>query len=286
MSAAQDSPLVSAEWLAQRLDTPDLVILDATFFLPGQGRNARDEHLHAHIPGAQFFDIDVIADHATNLPHMLPSAAEFAEAAGNLGIEEFSTVVVYDNNQFMASARAWWTFRVFDHDHVRVLDGGLARWQTLGLPTRSGPEPASRRHFQAVRRPALVRNLNDMQEALGHPGTQIVDARSAERFSGEEPEPRLGLRSGHLPGSRNLPFRQLIDAETHCLKPETDLRLAFETAGIDPGAPVIATCGSGVTAAILALGLYRLGNESAAVYDGSWSEWGLRDGLPISTGPA
>ena len=285
MSADQDSPLVSAEWLAERLETPDLVILDATFFLPGQGRNARDEHLHAHIPGAQFFDIDVIADHASDLPHMLPSEAEFAEAASKLGIEEFSTVVVYDNNQFMASARAWWTFRVFDHDHVRVLDGGLARWRELGLPTRSGPEPATRRQFHAVRRPALVRGLDEMREALGHPGSQIVDARSAERFSGQEPEPRPGLRSGHIPGSRNLPFRQLIDAETHCLKPEAELRQAFEAAGIDPGAPVIATCGSGVTAAILALGLYRLGNESAAVYDGSWSEWGLVDGLPISTGP-
>jgi len=280
----RSSPLVSAEWLAERLDSPDLVILDASFFLPNQGRNARDEYLHAHIPGAHFFDIDVIADHATDLPHMLPSPGAFAEAVGKLGIEEFTTVVVYDSNDFMASARVWWTFRTFDHDHVLVLDGGLQRWQALGLPTRSGPESAKTQTFPAVLRPALVRSLDQVCEILDHPGTQLLDARSPGRFSGEEPEPRPGLRSGHIPGSRNLFFKNLIDASTHCLKSEPELRQVFIEAGIDPDKPVVATCGSGVTAAVLALGLYCCGNEYAAIYDGSWTEWGACEDTPIATG--
>ena len=283
MAQTTDSPLVSAEWLAERLGTPDLVILDATFFLPNQPRNAREDYLQAHIPGAHFFDIDTVADHATDLPHMLPSAAAFAEAAGKLGIENFTTVVVYDHNHFMASARAWWMFRSFDHDHVRVLDGGLARWQTLGLPTRSGPEAARSLTFTAVQRPGLVRSLTDLREALGRPETQIVDARPLARFAGREPEPRPGLRAGHIPGSRSLFFKRLIDEASGCLKPETDLRKAFIDAGIDPDRPVVTTCGSGVTAAILALGLYCVGNESAAVYDGSWAEWGGKSDTPVET---
>lgn len=282
MDSATKSPLISAEWLAARLDSPDLVILDATFFLPNQGRNARDEYLHAHIPGAHFFDIDVVADHTTDLPHMLPTESDFSTAAGQLGIEEFTTVVVYDRNHFMASARAWWTFRLFDHDHVLVLDGGLERWLALGLPTRSGPEAVTSGTFKAVRRPGLVRNLEQMQDALGHPGTRIVDARPPGRFNGQEPEPRPGLRSGNIPGSHNVFFKLLIDEESHCLKPPAQLKQAFQEGGIDPDKPVIATCGSGVTASVLALGLYCLGNEYAAVYDGSWSEWGQRDDLPIS----
>lgn len=284
MSVTNPSPLVSAEWLAERLGSPDLVILDATFFLPDQGRSARDEYLNCHIPGAQFFDIDLIADRSSDLPHMLPSEAAFAEAAGQLGIEEFTTVVVYDQNNFMASARAWWTLRAFDHDHVVVLDGGLARWQALELPRRSGPETMTPQTFHAVLRPGLVRNLDQMLDALEHPHSQIVDARPPACFQGQTTEPRPGLRSGHIPGSRNLFFRQLINEETHCLKAPAELRQAFVEAGIDPEKPVTATCGSGVTAAILALGLFCIGNEYAAVYDGSWAEWGQPGTTPVQTG--
>lgn len=283
MAEATQSPLVAAEWLAERLGTADLVILDATFFLPNQGRNAREDYLHNHIPGALFFDIDAVADHATELPHMLPSEADFAKAAGQLGIEEFSTVVVYDNNDFMAAARAWWTFRAFGHAHVLVLDGGLARWQALGLPTRSGPETAQTRPCPATLHPALVRNLDQMRDLMGHPETQILDARPPGRFRGTEPEPRPGLRSGHIPGSRNLFYRRLIDPATHCLKTPAALAEEFASAGIDPAKPLVATCGSGVTAAILALALYLLGNEYAAVYDGSWAEWGQRQDTPVAT---
>lgn len=283
MFMPRKSPLVSSEWLAERLESPDLVILDATFFLPNQGRNAREDYLHSHIPGAHFFDVDTIADHRTDLPHMLPTEAAFATAAGQFGIEDFTTVVVYDNNHFMASARAWWTFRTFGHDHVLVLDGGLARWQSLGLPARSGPESVHPRQFHAALHPGLVRNFVQMQDLLAHPEAQILDARPPGRFAGLEPEPRPGLRSGHIPGSRNLFFRRLLDEETHCLKTPDALKQEFVDAGIDPHQPVVTTCGSGVTAAILALGLYRVGNEFAAVYDGSWAEWGRPHGAPIST---
>lgn len=283
MVTTSKSPLVSCEWLAERLEFPDLVILDATFFLPAQGRNAREDYLHRHIPGAHFFDIDTIADHHTDLPHMLPTEDVFATAAGQFGIQDFTTVVVYDNNDFMASARAWWTFRVFGHAHVLVLDGGLARWQSLGFPTRSGPESVHPRRFHAALHPGLVRNLEQMNDLRTHPGAQILDARPPGRFTGQEPEPRPGLRSGHIPGSRNLFFRRLLDAETHCLKTPDALRQEFADAGIDPGKPVVTTCGSGVTAAILALGLYGVGNEFAAVYDGSWAEWGRQPEVPVST---
>ena len=278
------SPLVSAEWLAERLDSPEIVVLDATFFLPNQGRNAEQEYQAAHIPGARFFDIDVVADRTNPLPHMLPLESSFADAVGSMGIGHHTCVVVYDRNSFMASARAWWMFRVFGHDLIYVLDGGLARWHALGLPTRPGKEAATPQPFTATYHPALVRELDDMLDMLGHPDAQIVDARSPGRFSGQEREPRPGLRSGHIPGSRNLFFKRLIDENSQCLKPVADLERAFREAGIDPHSPVTATCGSGVTAAILALGLYGLGNEYAAVYDGSWSEWGQREETPIGTG--
>ena len=278
-----NSPLVSADWLAERLDSPDLVILDATFFLPAQGRSGAEEYRQCHIPGAQFFDIDQIADPHTDLPHMLPDESTFSRAAGKLGIEEFTTVVVYDNNDFMAAARAWWTFRTFDHDHVVVLDGGLFAWLARGLPVSSVVEAAAPASFNATYRPGLVRNMAQMMDLQAKHDIQVVDARPADRFSGQTPEPRPGLRSGHIPGSHNLFFRHLIDERSHCLKAPDSIAAEFFAAGIDPARPVITTCGSGVTAAILALGLFRIGNEYAALYDGSWAEWGRHKHTPVST---
>jgi thiosulfate/3-mercaptopyruvate sulfurtransferase len=284
MSPETPSPLASAEWLAERLDSPDIVVLDASFFLPIQGRNAAAEYLREHIPGARYFDIDSVADPGSPLPHMLPSAAQFAEAAGGLGIGNPTEVVVYDSNCFMASARVWWTFRVFGHERVRVLDGGLARWKALGLPVLSDPVAPAPASFSAVFHPGLVRGFDEVRAELDEPSVQIVDARSPGRFAGTDPEPRAGLRSGHIPGSRSLFFKRLIDEPTQCLKPRADLEREFEAAGIDTHRPVIATCGTGVTAAVLALGLYCVGNEYAAVYDGSWTEWGAREDTPIETG--
>jgi thiosulfate/3-mercaptopyruvate sulfurtransferase len=283
MNAATPSPLVSAEWLAERLGDPDIVVLDATFFLPNQGRDAAKEYLEAHIPGARFFDIDAIADHETSLPHMLPSADVFAESVGRLGIENRTQVVIYDNNSFMASARVWWTFRVFGHERVVVLDGGLARWRDLKLPVKVGPVTPIPREFAATFHPGLVRGLDEMKMRLNDASVQILDARSPGRFAGTEPEPRQGLRSGHIPGSRNLFFKRLIDERTHGLKPINELEREFHDAGIDLRRPVVATCGTGVTASVLALALYCLGNEYAAVYDGSWTEWGGREDTPVST---
>lgn len=279
------SPLVGADWLADHLESPEIVVLDATFFLPNQNRDAASEYLQAHIPGARFFDIDAVADHANPLPHMLPSEQVFAEAATRLGIDNRTQIVVYDNNSFMASARVWWTFRVFGHERVVVLDGGLARWKDLGLPLEAGPViPAPREPFSATFHPGLVRSLEAVKGELNDPSVQILDARSPGRFAGTEPEPRPGLRSGHIPGSRNLFFKHLVDEQTHCLKPLEELEREFHGTGIDLRRPVTATCGTGVTASVLALALYRLGNEYAAVYDGSWTEWGGRDDTPISAG--
>jgi thiosulfate/3-mercaptopyruvate sulfurtransferase len=284
MHAETVSPLASAEWLAERLDSPDVVVLDASFFLPSQGRDAAAEYLQAHIPGARFFDIEAVADHGNPLPHMLPSEAVFAESVGHLGIDNRTQVVVYDNNGFMASARGWWTFRVFGHERVLVLDGGLARWKALGLPIEAGPVPATPREYTATFHPGLVRSIEEVRGLLNDPSVQILDARSPGRFAGTEPEPRQGLRSGHIPGSRNLFFKRLVDEQTQCLKPLAELEREFLAAGIDLRRPVIATCGTGVTASVLALGLYCLGNEYAAVYDGSWTEWGGRGDTPVSTG--
>ncbi|MFM8332242.1 MAG: 3-mercaptopyruvate sulfurtransferase [Candidatus Methylumidiphilus sp.] len=284
MSLTNDTPLVSTDWLAGHLGAADVRVLDASFFLPNQNRDAQAEYRQGHIPGALFFDIDAIADHDTHLPHMLPSPEDFAEAAGRLGIANDTQVVVYDSNFFMASARVWWTFRVFGHQRVSVLDGGLARWRQEGRALDAETANVQPRPFTAGFHAELVRDLAQVQALLGQPDAQILDARGAGRFHGREPEPRPGVRGGHIPGSRNLPYKSLSDEASFCLKPAAELAVLYQQAGIDTARPVVTTCGTGVTASILALGLYLLGNESAAVYDGSWTEWGGRADVPAEVG--
>lgn len=276
------SPLIDAEWLTKHLHSADVVVLDATFFLPNQGRDAQQEYAAAHIPGARFFDIDAIADRSNPLPHMLPSPDFFAACVGQLGIDNQTHVVVYDNNSFMASARVWWTFRVFGHNRVSVLDGGLAYWRSKGLPLDASLVTAEPRSFKASFRPSLVRSLEEMKAIAGDAANQIIDARSPGRFAGTEPEPRPGIRSGHIPGSKNLFFKKLVDETTQRLKPASEIRNEFESAGTDLEKPIVTTCGTGVTASVLALGLYCIGCKSAAVYDGSWTEWGSLNDTPVS----
>jgi thiosulfate/3-mercaptopyruvate sulfurtransferase len=277
--------LISCEELSGLLGRSDVTVLDASFFLPSQKRDACAEYASAHIPGARFFDVDEIADHTMSLPHMLPSPEEFARAAGRLGIGDDTWVVAYDNNHFMASARVWWTLRVFGHDRVSVLDGGFARWRALGFPTDSGMVEPSRVPFTARHRPERVRDLAAMRAFAANPQAQVLDARSPGRFEGRDAEPRADLRAGHIPGSRNLPFMNLIDPESGCLKPGLELAQQFREAGMDLRRPVDTTCGSGVTACILALALHELGRTDTAVYDGSWSEWGALEDTPVATGP-
>jgi thiosulfate/3-mercaptopyruvate sulfurtransferase len=283
-TATPPSPLVSTAWLAEHLGSPDLVVLDGSFFLPNQNRNAQTEYQQAHIPGGLFFDIDAIADHNTALPHMLPTPEDFADAVGKLGIGNETLVVAYDSNFFMASARVWWTFRVFGHDRVAVLDGGMARWQQEGRPVNADSVEAKPQHFNAGFRPELVRSIEQVHASLGLAGTQILDARGPGRFHGSEAEPRPGVRGGHIPGSRNLPYKTLSDAASYCLKPLAELENLYRQTGLDIAQPIVTTCGTGVTASILALGLYLLGNKTVAVYDGSWTEWGGRQDVPAELG--
>ena len=267
--------VVSTEWLAKRLGEPDLRVLDGTWHMPQLKRDAHAEFVAAHIPGAVFFDIDRIADHRTSLPHMLPSAEEFADAVGALGVGGDDRVVVYDARGVVSAARVWWTFRAFGHDRVAVLDGGLRAWKTEGREVASGDPSPTRRHFRAAVRAELVRDFDAMRRNVRTHAEQVVDARSRGRFEGTEPEPRAGLRGGHIPGSLNLPYETLYRPDGTLIPPDA-LHAAFVEAGVDLGRPVTTTCGSGITASVLALALHVVGRSDAAVYDGSWTEWAGR----------
>lgn len=281
-----DDPLVSTEWLAAHLGDANVKIIDASFKMPGVTPLPIDDYLAAHIPGAVFFDVDAVSDHSSPLPHMYPDAAQFARDVGALGISSDDTVVVYDSGGWVAAPRAWWMFLSFGHGNVRVLNGGLKKWRAEGRPVETGKSSPKPGRFTATFDPAYVRSQAQLVNNLSSHREQLIDARAANRFEGSVAEPRAGLRSGHIPGSRNLPYNNLFDAATGTMKPLDDLRAAFAGAGLDLAKPVVTTCGSGVSAAVLTLALYRLGVRGSALYDGSWSEWGLQDGPPVATGPA
>ena len=276
--------LTETDELARELDAPDLVIIDASWHLPAENRNAHEEYLAEHIPGAIFFDIDEIADTKSGLPHMLPSPEKFSSRMRSMGIGDGSRILVYDSAGLFSAARVWWTFRVMGVDDVSVLNGGLPKWKREGHPLESGP-PVRRttRHFTARRNLDLVRDVSDIKKLLKDKSAEIVDARAADRFAGKAPEPRPGLRSGHIPGSHNLPHAKLLNKDG-TLKAPPEIERLFEEAGVDLTKPVVASCGSGITASVLALGLAEIGHRRAAVYDGSWSEWGADQNLPIETG--
>jgi len=274
-----ESLFVSTRWLAEHLSAPDLVIFDASWHMPATGRNARQEYRAGHIPGAVFFDLDAIADHSTDLPHMLPDPVAFSAEMRKLGFGDGMRAVVYDSVGLFSAPRLWWTLRVFGVEEVSLLSGGLEQWKSEALPLEEGETPRRPRHFTARFDHCLVADKGDVKKALETKSAQVVDVRSAERFAGKAPEPRPGLRSGHMPGALNLPFGALVDGRV--LKPRAELEAAFAQAGIDPDRPVIASCGSGVSAAILSFALAATGRPPAIVYDGSWAEWGAAADLPV-----
>ncbi|MCL2714506.1 MAG: 3-mercaptopyruvate sulfurtransferase [Alphaproteobacteria bacterium] len=279
-------PLVSSEWLAARIKEADVRVLDASFRMPGVLPSARDDYVAGHIPGAVFFDVDQVSDRSSPLPHMFPQAAQFGRDIAALGIRNSDTVVVSDQGGFLASARVWWMFLCFGHRDVRVLDGGVKKWRAEGRAIESGEVQVKPASFTATFNAGGVRTLAQLAADVESGAVQVVDARAVERFEGRVPEPRPGLRSGHIPRSRNLPYTALFDATTGVMKPSAALRQAFTTAGVRLDAPVVTCCGSGVSAAVLTLALVRLGITDSALYDGSWSEWGLVDGPAIAAGPA
>lgn len=276
-------PVVSCAWLAERLGAPDIRVIDATWFMPNDPRNAKALYAERRIPGAVFFDIDEIADHSTDLPHMLPRPEVFASHVRKLGIGDGSRIVVYDNQGIFTGPRVWWTLRVMGHDDVVILDGGFPAWERGGYPIEDGtPPPKMERHFTARMRSDLVRDIEDVRKLVSA-GSPILDARPAPRFRAEAPEPRAGLRGGHMPGALNVPFGGLIN-ENGELRSRDELAQIFKAAGADLNQHAVCSCGSGVTAAVIALALARLGKWDAAVYDGSWTEWGGREDTPIVTG--
>jgi thiosulfate/3-mercaptopyruvate sulfurtransferase len=277
-------PLVSTDWLAQQLGTADLVVFDATKYLPNEPKDGRAEFLRAHVPGARYFDIDQIADPDTDLPHMVPTPGRFAKLIAALGVGNRSRVVFYDQKGLASAARGWWLMGLFGHDAAAVLDGGLPKWLKEGRPTEAAePAPPPPAEFRPDFRAAWLRGVGDMLRNVSAGREQVLDARAAGRFTGAVPEPRAGMRSGHIPGSRNLPYTELLRADG-TFRPAAEVRARLTEAGIDDSRPVVTSCGSGVTACILTLGLRIAGLPEGAVYDGSWTEWGGRADTPVEVG--
>ena len=286
MASFENDALVSTDWLAAHLDAPDVRVVDASYYLPHEGLDARQEFALHHVPGAVFFDIDEIADSGTDLPHMVPPPEKFSSRVRKLGLGDGVRIVVYDQRGMWSAPRVWWTFRYFGHRDIAVLDGGLVKWLAEGRPVEDGPARPSERHFTPRVDSFLLRDRDQMMANLKSRREQVLDARSTGRFEGSAAELWPGRRGGHIPGSLNLPFDRLLDRESQTLKPAAELRTEIEAAGIDMSRPVVTTCGSGVTAAILALGLHVAGHRDVALYDGSWAEWGLPGDTPVESGPA
>lgn len=287
MSDRAKNWIVETEWLAEHLSAPDLIVFDGSWHLPTSGRDAKAEYQAEHIPGALFFDIDDLSDEKSSLPHMLPSSVKFASRMKKMGVGDGMRIVIYDTYGLFSAARVWWTFRAMGHRDVAVLNGGLKKWKAEGRDLEDMPPIArTSRHFTPRMESELIRDIDDMKSYVEKGNMQIVDARPAGRFEGKDPEPRPGLRSGHIPGSRNVPSSAILNADG-TLKSHDELVALFKSAGIDPTDPVVTTCGSGVTAAMLALALAVAGQTNAGVYDGSWAEWGQEsNSLPAATGPA
>ena len=277
--------LVDTDTLARLLDAPDVRIVDGSWYLPTENRDPRAEYRERHIPGAVFFDIDEISDDSPDLPHMLPRPEKFSSRVRSLGLGDGVRIVVYDGGNMMAAARVWWMFRVFGHDDVSVLDGGLAKWMAGDRPVDDEPVIPRERHFTSRMNTLLVRDIDQMKANLASGKEKVVDARSRGRFTAEEKEFRPGLRGGHIPGSRNLPYVSLLNDDGTVVDNDAILS-AFRDAGVDPARPIVTTCGSGISASFLALALDLAGVPGVAVYDGSWTEWGSVADTPVATGPA